>query len=115
MERPWSTLKEIVRSYHNKYESNWDVFLPLFNLAINLTVNNGKGYTPFFLHFGRHPITPFETSIGSASRKNRSPSDYAEILRKELPIVFKFVAERSAELSRTGALKRSSGRNKMSR
>ena len=106
VERPWSVLKEIVRCYHSKYENNWDVFLPLFNLAINTTINNSTGYSPFFLQFGRHPISPFEANIGSVSRKYRSFSDYAAMLEKELPVIFKLVSERSAELPRTGALKR---------
>ena len=106
VERPWSSLKEIVRCFANKYVHNWDILLPLFRLAVNSTINRSTGYSPFFLHFGRHPITPFEASIASTHVTKRTISDYVDLIRNELPTIFQIVRERSIDLSRANAINR---------
>ena len=106
VERPWSSLKEIVHCYANKYVHNWDVLLPLFCLAVNSTINRSTGYSPFFLHFGRNPITPFEACLGSPYVMKQTITDYVDMIRRELPVIFQIVRERSIDLSRTNALNR---------
>ena len=43
----------------NERADNWDLKLPLVELAYNDTVNASTGYTPFYLNHGRHPRMPW--------------------------------------------------------
>ena len=49
-----------MRAYIEDHVEDWDLLLPLIEFALNTSINKGTGYTPFFLHFGRHPIYPIE-------------------------------------------------------
>jgi hypothetical protein len=47
------TIKDMLQSYINTNQQDWDDYLPLVAQAYNTTVNDATGMTPFFLMFGR--------------------------------------------------------------
>jgi transposase InsO family protein len=47
------TVKDMLVSYINVFQTNWDKYLPLIQYDYNTTVNIATGYEPYFLMFGR--------------------------------------------------------------
>ena len=59
-------LEEMLRHYVSPHQSDWNTYLPLCEFAINNSVNESTGYTPFYLAYGYHPITPANSLIVSS-------------------------------------------------
>jgi hypothetical protein len=51
-ENQMRTLKDMLQSYIQSNQKDWDEYLPLVAQAFNNTVNDATGMTPFFLMFG---------------------------------------------------------------
>jgi transposase InsO family protein len=47
------TVKDMLVSFINAFQNNWDKYLPLVQFDYNTTVNAATGYEPYFLMFGR--------------------------------------------------------------
>jgi hypothetical protein len=47
------TVKDMLVSYINAFQTNWDLYLPLIQYDYNTTVNIATGYEPYFLMYGR--------------------------------------------------------------
>ena len=65
-ERYNRVLEEMLRHYVSPYQSDWNDYLPLCEFAINNSVNESTGFTPFYLTYGYHPMTPANTLTLSA-------------------------------------------------
>ena len=57
------TVKTMLCAYMKEFKTNWDLLLPLVEFAMNTSRNVNTGYTPFFLHFGRHLNMPLEIKL----------------------------------------------------
>ncbi len=57
-ERANRTLEEMMRSYVNVHQDNWDEHLVAAEIAYNNSVHASTGFTPFFLDAGQHPVLP---------------------------------------------------------
>jgi hypothetical protein len=59
-ERMNRTLEEMLRAYcaEEHRQHHWDDYLPLVEFQYNNAVNRSTGFSPFFLAYGQHPITP---------------------------------------------------------
>lgn len=57
-ERVNREIEDALRHYINPRRNNWDRWLCLLEFAYNDTVNASTGYTPFYLNYGQHPLTP---------------------------------------------------------
>jgi hypothetical protein len=57
-ERMNRTLEEMLRTYTNYRQNNWDELLPAVEFAYNNSKQASTGYTPFELDNGQHPETP---------------------------------------------------------
>ena len=44
-----------MRAYTESQRDQWELFLPVFEFAMNNAVSSVTGITPFFANFGRHP------------------------------------------------------------
>lgn len=58
VERLNRTVQETMRHYTDAVGSNWEEFLGLVEFSLNNAPQAAHGYTPFFLNYGRHPLTP---------------------------------------------------------
>ena len=58
------TVKTMLCAYMKEFKTNWDLLLPLVEFAMNTSRNINTGYTPFFLHFGRHLNMPLDYYYG---------------------------------------------------
>ena len=52
------TLEDMLRTFVNYKQDNWDDCLPAAEFAYNNSQQASTGYTPFYLDCGQHPITP---------------------------------------------------------
>lgn len=78
-ERVHKVLEEVLRHYVDEDQQNWDKLLPVAEYALNSAKHSSTGYTPFFLNYGREPVTPATFLHGlSADLGGASPSALAE-------------------------------------
>jgi hypothetical protein len=59
-ERMNRTFETVLRAQINPSQDDWDQHLPMAEYAINNSVNETTGYTPFFLMYGMHPRKPID-------------------------------------------------------
>ena len=57
-ERANRTLEDMLRIFVNYRLDNWDECLTAAEFAYNNSVQALSGYSPFYLDYGQHPITP---------------------------------------------------------
>jgi len=57
-ERANRTLEEMLRSYVDYRQRDWDTYLPMLEFAYNNSTNPSTGYSPFLLNHGHHPLVP---------------------------------------------------------
>ena len=57
-ERMNRILEEVLRHYVAPHHGDWARYLDLAEFAINDAVNESTGFSPFFLNYGYHPLTP---------------------------------------------------------
>ena len=50
-------VEEVLRHFIDYEQTNWEELLPLVTFAINNSVSESTGHTPFFLNTGKHPTT----------------------------------------------------------
>lgn len=63
-ERANRTLEEVLRHFVSPRQDDWDDYLDIAEFAINDSVNPSTGYTPFYLAYGSHPLSPIDIASG---------------------------------------------------
>ena len=63
VERQNQTLKQMIRTYVNKKQSDWDELLPYLSFAYNSSVHSTTGVTPYFLLYGREATLPVDVAM----------------------------------------------------
>jgi hypothetical protein len=71
-ERENRTLEEMLRSFTNWSQDDWDEHLPALELASNNAVQASTGYTPFFLNTGQEVRLPIDGAV-EALRDSSNP------------------------------------------
>lgn len=61
-ERANRTLLENLRSFVSQHQDDWELHLPILEMAYNNSVNASTGHTPFYLNYGYHPRMPTSLS-----------------------------------------------------
>lgn len=81
-ERTNRTLEEMLRPYCGSPDRQqlWEHYLPLAEFAYNNTPQTSTGFSPFFLCYGRNPLSPIDMLHGSTSE----PPDYLQNLHSAL-------------------------------
>ncbi|UYV80861.1 K02A2.6-like [Cordylochernes scorpioides] len=80
-ERLNRTLINTISMYVNTDQKNWDEILPFITQVYNTTIQETTGYSPFFLLFGREPMSLFDDeNIPMDSNMN----DYYEYIENYL-------------------------------
>jgi hypothetical protein len=80
-ERVNRVLEDMLRHYVDPTQANWDSLLPLVEFAINDSVHESVGSTPFVLNYGKRPQLPAdlvlrgEESPGTASKSTNDTAD----------------------------------------
>lgn len=61
-ERANRTLEEVLRHFVSPRQDDWDQHLDLAEFAVNDSVSPSTGYTPFYLAYGEHPLSPIDVA-----------------------------------------------------
>ena len=69
-ERMNRILEDTLRHYVGPQQGRWDEHLPLVEFSINNAKQGSSKETPFYLNYGRHPVTP-TTLVLSSDRTHR--------------------------------------------
>ncbi len=93
VENAHKTMQTMVRAYIEDYPEDWDLLIPLVEFAMNTSKSDVTKYTPFFLHFGRHPIMPLDALLGSIYKPVISTSEYVQQLEAQRKRVFAWVLQ----------------------
>lgn len=62
-ERVHRTIEQVLRTYIQSEEAEWEVLLPAAELAYNCTVHNSTGLTPFEVMIGENPLRACDLDI----------------------------------------------------
>ena len=63
VERQNQTLKQMIRTYVNQKQNDWDELLPYLSFAYNTSVHSSTGITPYFLLYGREATMPVDVAL----------------------------------------------------
>ena len=58
MDRANWSIEEMLRAYVGKCQNDWDERLGMVEFAYNNFVHSLSGYTPFYLCYGKHLVSP---------------------------------------------------------
>lgn len=86
-ERANRTLEEMLRSYVNITQSDWDEHLSVLEMAYNNSKQISTGFSPFYLNTGQEIQMPLDLALGAARAcKNPEAADRILELRKDLQL-----------------------------
>ena len=92
VENVHKTVQTIIRAYINEHAKDWDLLIPYVEFAINTSRSEVTKYTPFYLHFGRHPILPLDAfTRASIPQPEKSVEQFVEKIRENRDKVFEWV------------------------
>ena len=87
-ERMNRILEEVLRHYVAPHHGDWDSHIDMCEFAINNAVNESTGYSPFYLNYGYHPLTPVSmlepSSVPAADQLHKQMVKNIETAKKHL-------------------------------
>jgi Integrase zinc binding domain/Chromo (CHRromatin Organisation MOdifier) domain len=86
-ERENRTVGEMVRSFVNEEQTDWDEYLPSLELAMNSAVQASTGFSPFHMVYGREAPLPVDVKLKTPVSSAANPA--VEELHKKLEEVWK--------------------------
>ena len=92
-ERSIRTFIQLMRAYTESQRDQWEIFLPIFEFAMNNAVSTSTGITPFFANFGRHPRTA-DALLGGDSVIQKNETVVGRDLRRRLQRVWEVIKEK---------------------
>ena len=75
------TIISYLRSYVSTFQDDWDLYLTPAEFSHNDAVHTSTGYSPFFLNYGHHPLTPAAIAADSPSLRPSNTSDFVTHLK----------------------------------
>ena len=95
VERLNSSLLNMISTYVNQDQRNWNHYLPLMTMAYRSCVHASTGYTPNFQLFGREYIQPIQLQVGCIPEKSKrgNNNEYVQELKDKQEQIFRFVRE----------------------
>lgn len=80
-ERANRTLEQVLRAYVNSRLDDWDDHLVAAEIAVNNSVQESTGFTPFYLNSGQHPALPLSQAIRTVTQQNNRVPAAMDILK----------------------------------
>ena len=78
VERFNQTLVNMITTYVNEEQDNWDTFLPIATSAYRSSVHECTSFTPNQLFFGREHNLPIHFLVGSPAQARQEFSSYTD-------------------------------------
>ena len=69
-------LEDMLKTYVNKKQSDWEPYLPIIKFAYNSAKHVSTGFSPFMLMYGFQPRSP--VSVGLANEKINKVKDFLQ-------------------------------------
>ena len=77
-------LENFLRPYVERHPEKWTDVLPLMEFAANNSVNASTGFSPFYLNFGIHPISPLSMLTSSQFSTNETTNSIISHMKTAL-------------------------------
>ena len=77
-------LKDMLRAYVTKKQSNWEEYLPHLEFAYNSSKHSATGFSPFMLMYGFQPRSPI--AVGLEKEKLQSVKEFLEDMQSMLQV-----------------------------
>jgi hypothetical protein len=103
VETTHETTKTILRNYVKEHHDDWDLLIPLVEFAMNTSVSSATTYTPFYIHFGRHPIMPLDAIYESVYRPMTTTTEYVKKLQGEREKVINWIRDQREKVAEVTA------------
>jgi hypothetical protein len=84
------TVKECLTKLLAEHADDWDNLLPQVTMAINSSVNESTGYTPFFLAHGEEMQLPIDLAVPTPMATHNTPHDYVDQLYARFQLAYDF-------------------------
>jgi len=97
-ERRNKDIAQILRSYCNEEQTNWDELLPFVMMAIRSSPCQSTGFSPHYMLFGREMLLPIDTTIIPKDSLGKEATSHINGLLKHLKLT-KEVAEENIRSS----------------
>jgi hypothetical protein len=75
------TIITFLRSYVSTFQDDWDLHLTPAEFSHNDAVHTSTGYSPFYLNYGHHPLTPSAIAADSPSLRPSTTPDFVTHLK----------------------------------
>ena len=85
-ERANRTLEDTMANFVEEDQRDWDLHLPLLELAVNSTKQASTGYSPFFMLYAREAVLPIDVMMKTKVVTGQNPA--ADKLAEELKDVW---------------------------
>jgi transposase InsO family protein len=95
VERMNRTVKECVTRLLRVYAEDWDELLPFVTMAINSTVAESTGFTPFFLVHGTEMQMPIDLVTPLPFKTAHTPVSYADELLDKIHAAYEIAQQAS--------------------
>ena len=82
-ERANRSIEEILRAYVGKRQNDWDERLGMVEFAYNNSVHSSSGYTPFYLCYGRHFVSPVNL-VSQVESRNEVADSFLRQLEEDV-------------------------------
>ena len=82
-ERANRSIEEMLQAYVGKRQTNWDERLGMVEFAYNNVVHSTTSFTPFFLCYGRHLVSPI-TMLTPMETKNEAADSFLRQLAEDV-------------------------------
>ena len=82
-ERDNRSIEEMLRGYVGKRQNDWDKRLGMVEFTYNNSVHSSSGYTPFYLCYGRHPVSPANL-VSQVESRNEAANSFLRQLEEDV-------------------------------
>ena len=78
----------MLRAFVGKRQNDWDERLGMVEFAYNNSVHGSSGFTPFYLCYGRHPISPVNL-LSQVESKNEAADSFLRQLEEDVALAIR--------------------------
>ena len=78
----------MLRAFVGKRQNDWDERLAMVEFAYNNSVHGSSGFAPFYLCYGRHPISPVNL-LSQVESKNEAADSFLRQLEEDVALAIR--------------------------
>ena len=78
----------MLRAFVGKRQNDWDERLGMVEFAYNNSIHGSSGFTPFYLCYGRHPVSPVNL-LSQVESKNEAADSFLRQLEEDVALAIR--------------------------